>query len=114
MESDYYEILAVRRDADELALKLAYHKLAFQYHPDRNPENPEAEDQFKATAEAYSVLSDPLKRAVYDARVDAVSGTALQKRTAPIGAVRARRFPFFRIVPYTIAAPPEVLRCNTW
>jgi molecular chaperone DnaJ len=52
MESDYYEILAVRRDADELALKLAYHKLAFQYHPDRNPENPEAEEKFKETAEA--------------------------------------------------------------
>ncbi len=63
---DYYEILAVPRDADDAALKAAYRKLALQYHPDRNPGNAEAEEKFKEAAEAYSILSDPQKRAAYD------------------------------------------------
>jgi molecular chaperone DnaJ len=63
---DYYEILGVARDADDQALKAAYRKLALQYHPDRNPGNKEAEEQFKQAAEAYSVLSDAQKRASYD------------------------------------------------
>jgi molecular chaperone DnaJ len=63
---DYYEILGVGRDADEGQVKSAYRKLALQYHPDRNPENPDAEEKFKEAAEAYSVLSDGQKRAAYD------------------------------------------------
>src|SRR5450432_566003 len=63
---DYYEVLGVSRDADEGALKSAYRKLAMQYHPDRNPNNPTAEEKFKEAAEAYSVLSDAQKRAAYD------------------------------------------------
>ena len=63
---DYYEILGVGRDADELALKGAYRKLAMKYHPDRNPGNQQAEEKFKEAAEAYSVLSDPQKRSAYD------------------------------------------------
>ena len=63
---DYYEILGVGRDADDGALKSAYRKLAMQYHPDRNPNNPTAEEKFKEAAEAYSVLSDAQKRAAYD------------------------------------------------
>ena len=63
---DYYTILGVPRDADEQAIKRAFRKLAFQYHPDRNQE-PGAEDQFKAISEAYAVLSDPEKRAAFDA-----------------------------------------------
>lgn len=63
---DYYEVLGVGRDADEQELKSAYRKLALQYHPDRNPNNKEAEERFKEAAEAYSVLSDPQKRAAYD------------------------------------------------
>ena len=63
---DYYEILGVGRDADEGALKSAYRKLAMQYHPDRNPNNPTAEEKFKEAAEAYSILSDGQKRAAYD------------------------------------------------
>ena len=63
---DYYEILSVTRDCDEQTLKTSYRKLALQYHPDRNPDNREAEEKFKEAAEAYSVLSDPQKRAAYD------------------------------------------------
>jgi molecular chaperone DnaJ len=63
---DYYEVLSVSRDCDEGTLKSSYRKLALQYHPDRNPNNKEAEEKFKEAAEAYAVLSDPQKRAVYD------------------------------------------------
>ncbi|HLK51596.1 MAG TPA: molecular chaperone DnaJ [Bryobacteraceae bacterium] len=63
---DYYEVLGVGRDAGEQDIKSAYRKLALQYHPDRNPDDPNAEDKFKEASEAYSVLSDPQKRASYD------------------------------------------------
>jgi molecular chaperone DnaJ len=63
---DYYEVLGVGRDADEQGLKGAYRKMALQHHPDRNPDNQAAEERFKEAAEAYSVLSDPQKRAAYD------------------------------------------------
>jgi molecular chaperone DnaJ len=64
--SDYYDVLGVSRDADDNTIKSAYRRLALQYHPDRNPENKHAEEKFKEAAEAYSVLSDPQKRAAYD------------------------------------------------
>ena len=63
---DYYEILGVERNADEQILKGAYRKLALQYHPDRNPDDKHAEERFKEAAEAYSILTDPQKRAAYD------------------------------------------------
>jgi molecular chaperone DnaJ len=63
---DYYEILGIGRDSDDGQVKSAYRKLALQHHPDRNPDNPEAEERFKEAAEAYSVLSDAQKRAAYD------------------------------------------------
>jgi molecular chaperone DnaJ len=63
---DYYEVLGVEKGADEAALKSAYRKLAMKYHPDRNPDDKEAEAKFKEVNEAYSVLSDPEKRARYD------------------------------------------------
>ncbi|HEU5341935.1 MAG TPA: molecular chaperone DnaJ [Edaphobacter sp.] len=63
---DYYEVLSVSRDANDQEIKTAYRKLAMQYHPDRNPNNPAAEEKFKECGEAYSVLSDPDKRAAYD------------------------------------------------
>jgi molecular chaperone DnaJ len=65
-KTDYYELLSVSRDASDQELKTAYRKLAMQYHPDRNPNNPEAEEKFKACSEAYQVLSDADKRAAYD------------------------------------------------
>jgi molecular chaperone DnaJ len=63
---DYYEVLGVGRDVDEVTLKSAYRKLALAYHPDRNPDDSAAEEKFKEAAEAYGVLSDPQKRASYD------------------------------------------------
>ena len=63
---DYYEVLGVERDCDEQGLKSAYKKLARQHHPDLNPGDHSAEDKFKEANEAYSVLSDPQKRAAYD------------------------------------------------
>ncbi|NLE47221.1 MAG: molecular chaperone DnaJ [Sandaracinaceae bacterium] len=63
---DYYEVLGVGRGADDRELKKAFRKLALQYHPDRNPDDPEAEGKFKEASEAYDVLSDPEKRALYD------------------------------------------------
>ena len=63
---DYYEVLEVHREVTTVELKKAYRKKALEFHPDRNPDNPEAEEEFKICAEAYSVLSDPQKRQVYD------------------------------------------------
>lgn len=63
---DYYEVLGVTRSATEVEIKRAYRKLAVEHHPDKNPDNPHAEEKFKEAAEAYSVLSDAQKRAAYD------------------------------------------------
>jgi curved DNA-binding protein len=63
---DYYKTLGVGRKASQDEIKRAYRKLALQYHPDRNPNNKEAEDKFKDLNEAYQVLSDPEKRSHYD------------------------------------------------
>lgn len=66
MKEDYYDILGVSKDASESEIKRAYRKLAIKYHPDKNPDNPEAEEKFKQAAEAYEVLSDAEKKARYD------------------------------------------------
>ena len=63
---DYYEILGVGREADDSILKSAYRKLAMKFHPDRNPNDKDAEEKFKEAAEAYGVLSDGQKRAAYN------------------------------------------------
>jgi molecular chaperone DnaJ len=63
---DYYEVLGVNRDASEDDIKKAYRKLAMQFHPDRNPDNPKAEERFKEAKEAYEVLSEADRRAAYD------------------------------------------------
>lgn len=63
---DYYEVLGISRTASQDEIKKAYRKLAVQYHPDKNPNNPDAEKKFKECAEAYEVLRDADKRARYD------------------------------------------------
>ncbi len=73
---DYYEVLSVSRTATEAEIKAAYRKLAIQHHPDKNPDNTEAEEKFKEAAEAYSVLSDAQKRAAYDRFGHAAAGAA--------------------------------------
>lgn len=65
-ETEYYETLAVAPDADEAAIKRAYRKLALKYHPDKNPGDEAASEKFKSIGEAYEVISDEKKRAVYD------------------------------------------------
>lgn len=78
---DYYKILGVERNASDAELKSAFRKLALQYHPDRNPNNKQAEEKFKEINEAYEVLSDPQKRARYEQIGDSYSNW--QQRGAP-------------------------------
>ena len=77
---DYYDVLGVERAASEGAVKKAYRRLAMKYHPDRNPDDADAEEKFKEATEAYQVLTDQEKRAQYDrfghAGVDAASGAS--------------------------------------
>jgi molecular chaperone DnaJ len=66
IKRDYYEILGVQRGATEQEIKSAYRKLALQFHPDRNPNNPDAEEKFKECSEAYAILADSEKREMYN------------------------------------------------
>ncbi|HEY2680293.1 MAG TPA: DnaJ domain-containing protein, partial [Candidatus Udaeobacter sp.] len=63
---DYYEVLGVERTVAGEEIKRAYRKLAVKFHPDKNPDDPHAEEKFKELGEAYDVLMDPDKRAAYD------------------------------------------------
>ena len=66
MKEDYYDILGITKNASAAEIKKAYRKKAIQYHPDKNPDDPKAEEMFKKAAEAYEVLSDANKKARYD------------------------------------------------
>jgi curved DNA-binding protein len=83
---DYYKILGVERNANKDEIKRAYRKLALKTHPDRNPGNKKAEEQFKDINEAYQVLSDPEKRARYDQLGESYS--QWQQGGAPAGGFR--------------------------
>jgi molecular chaperone DnaJ len=66
MKKDFYEILGITKSADAAAIKKAYRKKAIEFHPDKNPGDAAAEENFKKAAEAYEILSDPQKKAKYD------------------------------------------------
>lgn len=63
---DYYDILGVGKQTDEKEIKKAYRRIAMKFHPDRNPDDPDAENKFKEASEAYEILSDKKKRSAYD------------------------------------------------
>lgn len=67
IKRDYYEVLCINRNATEAEIKKAYRQLAMKFHPDRNPDDPTAEEKFKEASEAYEVLSDSQRRQIYDA-----------------------------------------------
>ena len=94
---DYYEVLGVKKDADENTIKKAYRKLAKKYHPDSNAGDAGAEQKFKEVTEAYNVLSDKEKRKLYDQ-----FGHAAFDGSAPEGAHSA------------IAAPASVRCFRHW
>jgi molecular chaperone DnaJ len=82
---DYYEVLGVDRNAAKDEIKKAYRKLAFKYHPDKNPGDKPAEESFKEAAEAYEVLSDPERRSLYDQYGHAGLGGAGAAGRSPFG-----------------------------
>ena len=85
MSSDPYEVLQVQRNASAEEIKKSYRRLARQYHPDANPDDPEAEEKFKEIAFAYEVLSDPEKRSRYDRFGDAGSASSMGDPFGGIG-----------------------------
>lgn len=82
---DYYEVLGVDRNASKDDIKKAYRKLAFKYHPDKNPGDKEAEEHFKEATEAYEVLNDPEKRSLFDQYGHAGLGGAGAGAGGPFG-----------------------------
>jgi curved DNA-binding protein CbpA len=82
---DYYSLLEVKRGASPTDIKSAFRKLVFQYHPDRNPNDRAAAEKLKRVLEAYGVLSDSAKRAVYDSETRAASESEAQQSEEQFG-----------------------------
>lgn len=82
---DYYAVLGIARDADDKAVRRAFRQLAAKHHPDRNPDDPQAEERFKEINEAYTVLSDTEKRAFYDRYGSDPGAAATQGAGSPGG-----------------------------
>lgn len=93
-KKDYYEVLGINRDASDEEIKKAYRKLAMKHHPDRNPDNPNAEGHFKEAKEAYEILSDGQKRAAYDQHGHAAFESGGMGGGSPFGAGGAAGFDF--------------------
>src|SRR5262245_57674951 len=92
-KEDYYKVLGIKRDAKPEDIKKAYRRLARKYHPDVNPGDKAAEERFKQMSEAFDVLSDPKKRAVYD-RFGEYSDNLANAAAANPGATYTRGTPF--------------------
>ena len=84
---DYYEVLGVPKTASESDIKSAYRRLALKHHPDRNPDDKAAEEQFKEAAKAYAVLADPEQRGTYDRFGHAAGDTILLETVQMLGSV---------------------------
>ena len=90
---DFYEVLGVEQNAEDREIKKAYKRLAMKFHPDRNREDPQAEEKFKEVKEAYEILTDPQKRAAYDNTAMPV----LTRAWAPVAVVLAAGMPISAI-----------------
>ena len=82
---DYYKILGVEKDCSDPEIKKAYRKLAIQTHPDKNPDDPKAEERFKDVGEAYDTLSDPQKKQRYDSGEDLIDPSEMFSGGSPFG-----------------------------
>ena len=114
-DKDFYTILGVEKNASAEDIKKSYRKLAMQYHPDRNKDNPKAEEKFKEVNQAYDVLKDEQKRAAYDrygmSAFDGSMVSWLNERPGDSArsALRAdRACTALRAAPGTLAAGPAV------
>ena len=88
---DYYRILGVGRDATQEEIQDAFHGLALEYHPDVNPDDPQAEERFKEISAAYDVLSDPDERSKYDLGIGAAWAHRAQTGGRPSGTASRQR-----------------------
>jgi curved DNA-binding protein CbpA len=92
---DYYQILEITSQADKQAIRSAYKRLAFMYHPDKNPDNPVAEEKFKLINEAYQVLSDDEKKEIYDLQFRLYNLKSYQQINPPNTAFQRRNAAYY-------------------
>ncbi len=113
IKKDYYEILGLSRNSTSEEIKKSYRQMALNFHPDRNPDNKEAEEKFKEAAEAYSILIDPEKRSVYDRYgQDGLRGRPTQSKHQPdLSSMRSEEKPRSTIRPWSHQEPDNTMIC---
>ena len=115
--TDYYSLLGIKRSASSAEIKKAYRTLVFQYHPDRNPDDQAAAEKFKRVLEAYGILSDSDKRAIYDEVTRSLfeneePSAGEFKREKPSGADGGNGFKFSHQSNRQVAAEPKCPQCS--